>query len=85
MFHTRIPSVAWAGILIFSGVSGAMAQAPIAQRQTPTQANKVVGSSPATGTLPAPVSYTHLDVYKRQGLRYLTYFSGRQATLRPLP
>ncbi len=54
MFHTRIPSVAWAGILICSGVSGAMAQAPIAQRQTPTQANKVVGSSPATGTLPAP-------------------------------
>jgi hypothetical protein len=54
MFHTRIPSLAWAGLLIVSGVGGAMAQAPTVQRQTPTQANKVVGSSPASATLPAP-------------------------------
>ena len=54
MFHTRIPSLAWAGLLIVSGVGGAMAQAPTVQRQTPTQANKVVGSSPGAATLPAP-------------------------------
>jgi hypothetical protein len=54
MFHTRIPSLAWAGILIASGVGGAMAQPPTVQRQTPTQANEVVGSSPGAATLPAP-------------------------------
>jgi hypothetical protein len=51
MFHTRITTLAWAGILV---ASGAMAQAPTAQRQMPTRANQVL--APGTTTSASPTS-----------------------------